>query len=411
MTDQEKVNSNPYWDNRFGTDWEISGGREQSRFFSQVAIETMPKWLVDLVRLKKLTVCDWGCAEGDGTEALAKAFGWDITGIDFSSSAIERARQLYGNIKFSHENLLHAPSRPVFDVVFSSNTLEHFSDPWAIFDKVSAFASKYLVLLIPYREFPRHEEHEVTFDNSNIPISPNADWTLVHCAVEDTRAKEPNYWRGEQILLVFARASELATQRLTLADITRFDIDPDADGSVARLRAEKTALETRAATAEANFERAKTVARAHQERIRADQERIHFLEYREKELVMQVQGLLGSTSWRVTAPLRAMRACPRWLKQRLRDVKIACLRVSPHRACFARTRYRVEDRWTDRHPPSSRTSCARRCLPVRHHRLAFQNSETATSCSRVRARGASRVLLHEPLRGFERGRLFGRALG
>lgn len=323
MSDTGKVNSNPYWDHRFGTDWESAGGREQSRFFSDVAIAAMPRWLVDLVHSNKLTVCDWGCAEGDGTQALAKALDWDITGIDFSATAIERARELYGDVKFSHENLLDAPNRPAFDVVFSSNTLEHFSDPWGVFEKVAAYASKYLVLLVPYREYERHEEHEFTFDSGNVPVSPNGKWVLVHSAVQDTSDKQPCYWQGEQILLVYARTSEPVAQQLMLGDAVRLAVEPEADAHAPLWRLQQEVnegrraideLTARATAAEENVARMESTARAQSERI-------HFLEYREKALMTEIQTLLATTSWRVTAPLRALRASPRWARQRLQDVR------------------------------------------------------------------------------------------
>ena len=385
MSHQENVNSNSYWDHRFSTDWESNKGREQSRFFARVAIEAMPQWLVHTVRWNNLTVCDWGCAQGDGTETLAQMLSWNITGIDFSGCAIEQAKQQYSAINFSHENLLDAPNRPAFDVIFSSNTLEHFSTPWDVFNKIANYASKFIVLLLPYREFDRHREHEVTFDAVNIPVSPNADWTLVHSSVTDTRLKDPSYWPGDQILLVYARTKQLAAQRFTLADTALYAGTSSADvmsirqqlaqaemhhaealeavhrdyclaksnlvsmeahlaaeqsradkvmTEVAAADARASAAETKAEAAtamlqvELNTERSKIqqlieenatlVAAVHQ-----SSELIHFLEYRVQALANEVSTLLATKSWRITAPLRAVRATPNWIKGRIRDVRYA----------------------------------------------------------------------------------------
>jgi len=381
MSQLENINSNRYWDHRFGTDWEANGGREQSRFFARIAIEAMPQWLVHAVRWNNLTVCDWGCAQGDGTETLAQMLSWDVTGIDFSGPAIESAQQQYNSIKFSHENLLDAPNRPAFDVLFSSNTLEHFADPWNVFNKIADYASKFIVLLLPYREFERHAEHEVTFDAINIPVSPNATWSLVHRSVVNTRFRDPSYWPGDQILLVYARTTQLAAQRFTLADANLYDADhcdeiavlrqqlalaearhaseleaargecrlaqSHAESMQARLDAEKSradtataqlaASEARAVMSEARTaallveldeelgkvrqlteQNAMLVAAAHQ-----DSERIHFLQYREQALMTEVRTLLATKSWRMTAPLRAIRGTPDWMKRRLRDVNYA----------------------------------------------------------------------------------------
>ncbi|EKZ95729.1 putative glycosyl transferase [Cupriavidus sp. HMR-1] len=220
MSNSEPINSQEYWDERFSSDWEENSGKEQSRFFAQVAVKAMPAWLVQKVRWDKLSVCDWGCAQGDGTETLAQLVFPDITGIDFSRNAIDIAAKNYPSVRFSQENLLDSPARPQFDVLFSSNTLEHFADPWKVFRKISAYASQFVVLLLPYREVNRHIEHEVTFDARNIPLCPSESWSLVHCAVVDTRASEPCYWNGDQVLLVYSRTSVLADSGLPVSDVS-----------------------------------------------------------------------------------------------------------------------------------------------------------------------------------------------
>ena len=376
MNYQENINSNSYWDHRFVTDWNSNKGGEQSRFFARVAIDAMPEWLMHTIRWNNLTVCDWGCAQGQGTEMLAQLLSWDITGIDFSKPAIESAQQRYKNIKFVHENLLDAPNRPTFDVLFSSNTLEHFAEPWSVFNKIANYAGKFIVLLLPYREFERHAEHEVTFDAINIPFSPNAAWTLVHSSVVNTRFRKPNYWPGDQILLVYAHTAQLAAQRFTLADASLNDSDHSdlitalqeqfslaevrhakeleaarekwvAESKQAWLIAEKAPsdtmtaqiadLEARAAMSEARTaalleeldeerdklrqaadQNAMLVATAHQ-----SSERVHFLQYREQALVHEIKTLMATKSWRITAPLRTIRGSSKWMKGRLHDVNYA----------------------------------------------------------------------------------------
>ncbi|WP_423372476.1 glycosyltransferase [Burkholderia sp. LMG 32019] len=326
MSDQEKINSNPYWDHRFETDWEDAGGREQSRFFARVAIEAMPQWLVHEVCRNKLSVCDWGCAQGDGTAALVQMLSWDVTGVDFSGPAIERARRQYGNVKFSHENFLELPDRPKFDVLFSSNTLEHFERPWSVFEKIANYASRFVVLLLPYREFERHPEHDVTFDTVNIPLAPNDDWVLAHHAVVNTSALDLTYWRGYQVLLVYARPPQLAALSVMLADVAHADggapQDPLATAdTVGTERA--IALKHELTQARAELERQKSRVAEVESTSRRNAERVHFLEYRERTLTEEINTLLGSRSWRLTAPLRAFRRVPGWLRRRQQDVKYA----------------------------------------------------------------------------------------
>ena len=85
---QTDINSEAYWNGRFEADWEANSGREQSRFFSRVAYENMPAWLIQQISQSGWTVCDWGCAQGDGTDVLASYFGAEkMVGVDFAASA------------------------------------------------------------------------------------------------------------------------------------------------------------------------------------------------------------------------------------------------------------------------------------------------------------------------------------
>lgn len=197
------VNSLTYWDHRFSTDWEENQGREQSRFFSEIAIELMPKWLVDYWRDNDLTLCDWGCAQGDGTVSLAELLGLNkVTGVDFSPEAIEKATDQYKSHSFLCTDFLGSETTRRWDIVFSSNTLEHFEQPWDVLKQVTQHANDFVVLLLPFQEHERIKEHFYTFDYSNIPFTMG-DWTLVHSRSIATSDRVPSYWPGAQILLVY----------------------------------------------------------------------------------------------------------------------------------------------------------------------------------------------------------------
>ena len=215
------VNSNLYWDGRFGTDWESNLGREQTSFFARVALNHMPAWLLRDIRRESLGVCDWGCAEGDGVDVLASSLGVRVTGVDFSESAINKARAYYPARNFVHCDYLVSDNEDRFDIVFSSNTLEHFSLPWDVLPKVARHAKKLVVLMVPFQEYERIHEHFATFDYDNIPFSIPG-FCLVHAQVVDTSAMRPSYWGGKQILLVYSTFSYLAGARLLLSDV-RFD--------------------------------------------------------------------------------------------------------------------------------------------------------------------------------------------
>lgn len=216
-----RVNSQEYWNHRFETNWDERSGREQSRFFSHVALELIPAWLCSEIRKRNFSVCDWGCAEGDGTDALTEVFDPEnIIGVDFSSQAIARASAAYPQITFLTEDWIGG-SEPgdAYDVVFTSNTLEHFHEPHMVMRRLFKVARKCVIVLIPYREIERHQEHHFTFTSSNLYFRPAADFTLAHCQVINTANRTPTYWSGMQILLVYARDSFLSEVNLTLGDL------------------------------------------------------------------------------------------------------------------------------------------------------------------------------------------------
>src|SRR5437867_21515 len=103
----EKINSNSYWNTRFAEDWESSHGPDQSRFFARVAIEHLPDWLISQLKREALTLVDWGCATGDGTDVWTEYVDRkQLVGIDFSFVAIDQATQRYPAIHFVAEDWL-----------------------------------------------------------------------------------------------------------------------------------------------------------------------------------------------------------------------------------------------------------------------------------------------------------------
>lgn len=241
--DNPAINSKAYWDHRFETDWEDNRGREQSRFFARVAIENLPDWLKSYVITHHLVICDWGCAEGDGTDILASYFGQQqVVGVDFSTVAIERARRYHPHLNFSVEDWLEAedPNPRQYDIIFSSNTLEHFSNPQSVLEKLSARAKKMVVLMVPFREFERIAEHQYTFLPENIRVAPSPDLILLYTAVIDTANLSPSFWAGEQIVLVYGRTDWVVRTGLGLShaqiDVHLSQALTERDARIAKLK-------------------------------------------------------------------------------------------------------------------------------------------------------------------------------
>lgn len=292
----DAVNSQPYWEQRFAGDWESNHGREQSRFFSRLALDHFPSWLTRTIKAHQLSVCDWGCAQGDGTDLLAQSLpDIPVTGVDFSAEAIRRATESYPRCKFVFDDFLTSPANTQFDVVFSSNTLEHFVEPWSVLAKLFARTRGFLVLLLPFREYERIQEHFSTFDYENIPFA-FSDWALMHSEVIDAAAVKPNYWNGEQVLLVYGRTEWADKLRISLAEITLQSpaIGGRLEQAINAVVAERD--EVRDALAAAVAER--DAIRMEIDRLSAERD----------AAIASSQRMRDSRSWRLTGPLRfAMR--------------------------------------------------------------------------------------------------------
>ena len=329
MKAKDTINSNSYWNVRFAENWESCQGPAQSRFFARLAIENLPRWLIDQLQRKPMTLCDWGCAQGDGTDVWASYVDSDrITGVDFSAIAVEQAAQRYPAIRFLNQNWLEAQQDelPVFDVVFSSNTLEHFHRPYAVLKTLCSRATKALVLALPYREIDRHHEHFFTFLPDNIPTVIGGGFRLVWSRVVDCRQLHKNFWDGDQIVLVYAETSWLDSLGLTLQD---FCIEQS--GSAAEIASLNQALVERdrqiASLNQAVAERDGQIASLN-EAVTEREVRINSLNQAVAErdgqianlnqavterdgqvskLNNEVTKIRQSTSWRITAPVRQVK--------------------------------------------------------------------------------------------------------
>lgn len=213
----EGMNSKDYWEGRFAGDWTQAGGPAQSRFFTQVFFRMAPPWLVLALR-SGASVLDWGCAEGDGTFELASGLpGATVSGVDFSANAVETASARYPTLDFHCADVLEDGLGGSWDFIFSSNTLEHFKDPLGVLRRLAAASTRGMILLVPFAEFPRIDEHEVTFDGRNIPLRLSG-FSLVHACVIDSGAIPGTMWAGQQALLVFVKDGDALLESLVLED-------------------------------------------------------------------------------------------------------------------------------------------------------------------------------------------------
>lgn len=219
MENNFEVNSKKYWDVRFVNDWESNHGREQTKFFAGIAVDNLPHWLVNNINTNKYTVCDVGCAEGDAVPILNnKLYKAKVCGIDFSEEAILKAKKNYPNYEFQQGAIEGIEKN--YDVLFCSNVLEHFVNPFDMLENMLNKTNKHLILLVPFQEYIRTtNEHFFTFDYEHFPILLNG-FNLSYYKEIDGSKIENTLWSLKQIMLVYTRKEVLNELNVTLESYT-----------------------------------------------------------------------------------------------------------------------------------------------------------------------------------------------
>lgn len=198
-----EVNSVEYWNQRFETDWNDFGGDDQTNFFANTLCNMLPQWFIDELKENKYSVCDLGCADGNALPIWNDFFkGCSIYGEDFAENAIKNARKKYPEFMYLVSDIMQPEGNRQYDVVISSNTVEHFRDTEEVLRNICIRSNKYTLIMLPYREDEGlTEEHEVKFHTDKVPqyIDNNL---LIY--VSTCQCNSP-YYPGEQILLIYSK--------------------------------------------------------------------------------------------------------------------------------------------------------------------------------------------------------------
>lgn len=220
------MNTRKYFDKHFDAAIKRSDENGQTIFFCNLALHNFPKWLTQELKAG-LSIADVGCAMGECVNIFQKKFkSSNVTGIDFSPVAINGAKIKFPKNNFFCESLTDLKKR--YDVIFCSNTLEHFYDPLLKLKKLASFADKYLILLLPFQEYKRTDSHFYTFDYKNIPILVG-DFNIVDVKIFNTWNIPGNHWPGtpespgKQILLIYSKKNNINSKKLNLDSIVSED--------------------------------------------------------------------------------------------------------------------------------------------------------------------------------------------
>lgn len=103
-----------------------------------------------------------GCATGEFCHAIHE-MGTDVTGIDISKSAIEKARSRYNTIPFRVGTLDDVDSEVKYEALFAFEVIEHLTDPDKFFRKASDLLEKDGLFCITTPSFECAES--IGFDN------------------------------------------------------------------------------------------------------------------------------------------------------------------------------------------------------------------------------------------------------
>lgn len=213
-----KVNSNEYWDERFEKDWEIYEGQQQTSFFVNLLIQNLPQWIKE--QFENSTVCDAGCAEGQGTKIFKDAFpSTTVEGIDFSEVAIEKARLLFPSIHFFKDDVYNLKNN--YDSIFISNVLEHFEQPFEVVNSLLKKVNKHLIIMVPFQEVEMLKEHFYRFEYESFPINIG-DFSLSYFKEIDCRLLEYTLWEGKQALVIYTKSTVNSS---TIRDIHTIQFD------------------------------------------------------------------------------------------------------------------------------------------------------------------------------------------
>jgi len=156
------MNTKSYWDQQYAqTGAQDNWGAQVRLYFYDLVAEALPR--------EPATILDVGSGLAHGISHLSEIFdGWTCEGLDFSEDACRKAAK-----KTYCVNLLTEEIPSQHDYVLAVETLEHFSSPFDILNKLYKAAKKAVILTVPYKGHVS-ALHPARFDESSFSAYPNA---------------------------------------------------------------------------------------------------------------------------------------------------------------------------------------------------------------------------------------------
>lgn len=184
----------------FQCDWIFNQGIDQSRCFMNIVVDQLCISAEKFNEQNVHTVLDWGCAMGSGTDVLVDFFidlkvPASIKGLDISWNAINAAQQIYKNIPFICDD--HISDN--YDMIVTSNCLEHFENPQDFMKDHMAHTNKYYAVLVPYND-NFTVGHLYAFTEVDFPKILNGFKRIYLSIVPPC-----SHWTEEQIFVLYER--------------------------------------------------------------------------------------------------------------------------------------------------------------------------------------------------------------
>lgn len=197
-----KINSKNWWNDYFTHHWEKNNGCQQSAVFMQALIKAIPEQEKRWIEKQARNLVDWGCALGDGLPLLDSCFKPEcLVGIDFSVVSLNKARVKFSDFNFYESWQDYSANHGLADVVFNSNCLEHFQEPFVYLQEGLKHSRFLYCILVPYKERePICESHCQIFDENSFPQQFHG-FTMIH---QQIMAMDPMVWDGKQMLMIYA---------------------------------------------------------------------------------------------------------------------------------------------------------------------------------------------------------------
>lgn len=214
----ETINSKEYWNELFEQQEQNKTRAQQTKFFVNLALSNLPQWIIEDIQRNEMSIGDIGCAEGIGTEILAHYFKKSkVIGVDFSDQAICVAKEYHPMCDFEVGDICNLEKD--YDVIFTSNVLEHFYYSQQVLRSMICHAKKYCIILVPFREYYTVPEHFSYFDFQSFPLNIEEQYELCYFKPINIVGEDVKYWYGEQMLVVYGKKDYVRPLNLTLRNL------------------------------------------------------------------------------------------------------------------------------------------------------------------------------------------------